>query len=125
MGKRIIITDDEPLLVRVFAAYLSKAGYEVIKTFDDGDALVQSLKSSGQSSDILILDYRMPKMDGLAAAKILKPIFPQMKIVLCSAYPLAEKSSMDLFDAVLQKPVSGKALVETISELADDSKCST
>ena len=116
-GNRLILADDEPLLLRAFSAYLTKAGYLIAGQFGDGDEVVEFFDQNGRAADILVLDYRMPRMDGLQTAKLLKQKIPDLKIVLCSAYSLAKDSQMDLFDAIIQKPCSGKELLDSIAGL--------
>ena len=68
--------------------------------------------------DLVIIDYRMPKMNGIDAAKIIRAFDPEIKIILASAYDVPSDAGQNFFDAVLKKPFSGKKLVDTIQAVA-------
>jgi len=63
MGKKILIVDDEVTLLEVLKTCLESSGYEVA-TATDGVAGLEHLKK--MNPDLIILDYIMPKMDGLS-----------------------------------------------------------
>ena len=59
---RILITDDDPNMQTLLQAWLEPAGYETV-TASNGE---QALNSLGQSTfDLALVDYSMPRMDGL------------------------------------------------------------
>jgi DNA-binding NtrC family response regulator len=68
--------------------------------------------------DVLILDYRMPKKDGLQTAKEILDINPEQRIIFASAYvqETLEESVKELKRVVelMQKPFSMSALVDTV-----------
>ncbi|MBI2117719.1 response regulator [Candidatus Peregrinibacteria bacterium] len=57
----ILIAEDDPVLRNLYIKKFSVAGY-AIRSAEDGEAAVKELES--QKPDILVLDIRMPKMDG-------------------------------------------------------------
>lgn len=80
---RILIADDEPHIVDALSQLLESAGHHVIgKSMNGADAveLTQTLEP-----DVVIMDLRMPGMDGLKAAKQIMKTHP-VPIVVCSAY---------------------------------------
>lgn len=84
--------------------------------------------SSWFSFDVVVLDYRMPKKDGLEVAKEILTLNPSQRIIFASAYvkETLEKSVGELKMGVelLQKPFSMSALVDTVEnrEVYDDLK---
>lgn len=66
---KILIVDDDPLLVRMYQKKLENDGYEVA-TADDGD--VALTKVSESKPDIILLDIMMPKVNGLQVLSKLK-----------------------------------------------------
>ena len=64
---RIYIADDEPANVDLLEAVLERAGFTSIATFSDGQALVDAIAE--QEPDLILLDLRMPVLDGLAVLK--------------------------------------------------------
>lgn len=65
--KRILIADDEHLIVSNLSDYLGGLGFEVVGPCADGEAAVQLALE--EHPDMCLLDIRMPRLDGLAAAR--------------------------------------------------------
>lgn len=61
---RILIADDNPLSLRFFEDALGRAGHDCVCVNDGGDAVAAA---SEQCFDLLLLDARMPRLDGIAA----------------------------------------------------------
>jgi two-component system, response regulator PdtaR len=80
---RVLVADDEHLVASGVAVNLRELGYEVIGPVADGDEAIELCKHT--RPDIALLDIRMPRKDGLAAAEI---IFRRMGIpvMIFSAY---------------------------------------
>lgn len=78
-GKKLIIVEDSPLLMRLLTDELTEAGYSEIVTFENGKEAydyVVELTDNGESLsdhiDMIISDIEMPKMDGHRLTKLLK-----------------------------------------------------
>ena len=69
MGKKILVVDDEPQVIKVIEARLKANGYEVI-TAADGAQGLQKIKES--KPDLIILDILMPGVDGTDMSQTLK-----------------------------------------------------
>jgi DNA-binding response OmpR family regulator len=67
MSGTVLIVDDDPEVVRTFAAWLQLQGYEV-RTASDGEAALPQV----QGVDAIILDARMPILDGLGFLRRLR-----------------------------------------------------
>lgn len=59
---KVLICDDDPLLLELMEFRLRAKGYEVIKAADGAEALA---KAEQDEPDIIVLDAMMPKVDGL------------------------------------------------------------
>lgn len=66
---KILLVDDDPLLVRMYQKKLENDGYAV-ETADDGDVALQRVDEF--NPDLILLDIMMPKMDGYEVLKQLK-----------------------------------------------------
>jgi DNA-binding NtrC family response regulator len=64
---KILIVDDEANIVKIFADFLSRMGFDVIPAVG-GAAAVELLKS-GIAMDLMVLDMKMPKVTGLDVLK--------------------------------------------------------
>jgi CheY-like chemotaxis protein len=69
MKKKILIVDDELDMLYIFGEILSQAGYDVIKASNGQDAIDMA---KDQHPDLIVLDIRMPGMDGIQTTDILK-----------------------------------------------------
>lgn len=116
---RVMIVDDDPSITQVYALALTKFGYSVLGRFADGTDVVKYFQDHRlelePSTIIVIMDYQMPKMNGLEAAIRLKSIYQELKIILATAYSFAEINyAMKLFDGILQKPFEMKSLLHAV-----------
>jgi len=66
MTTRILVVDDEPMVVRSVRSYLEAAHFEVISAYDGVEALAQF---ESHQPDLVILDWMLPKLDGLSVAE--------------------------------------------------------
>ena len=84
IAKKILIVDDEPDLIKVTTFRLRKMGYDVIAGTDGEQAL--SLIES-ERPDLVLLDLRLPKIDGLDVCKRVKadPKLKDIPIILFTA----------------------------------------
>lgn len=103
---RVLVADDEHLVASGVAVNLRELGYEVIGPASDGDEAVAMCEQ--MHPDMALLDIRMPKRDGLAAAEV---VFRQMGIpvMIFSAYSdpdyVASGNRVGVFGYLL-KPVT-------------------
>ncbi len=83
MTKKILIVDDEPELVELFAGVLESAGYAITKAFDGKQAL-QAL--AAEAPDLILLDIVMPNTDGFELLSKVKqnPTLQHIKVIMLS-----------------------------------------
>jgi len=66
MATRILIVDDEPWVVQSVRSYLEAAHFEVVAAYNGNEAIAQF---DAHKPDLIILDWMLPEMDGIAVAK--------------------------------------------------------
>ena len=66
MGKRILLVDDEPLMLKGLKYTLEQEGYETDLAMDGEEALA---RFHAQSYDLVLLDVMLPKLDGLSVCQ--------------------------------------------------------
>ncbi len=69
MGRKILVVDDEAVLVETIAYNLEQAGYQVITATDGASALEAARR---ETPDVIILDIMLPEMDGLEVCRQLR-----------------------------------------------------
>jgi two-component system response regulator HydG len=80
---RVLVVDDEPALRKSLARILTSRGCEVL-TADDGQAAVESLEQV--QPDVILSDLLMPRMTGLELLEQVKKRWPEIEVVLMTAY---------------------------------------
>src|SRR5947209_6207477 len=87
---------------------LESRGHEVVLT-TDGEMCIEAFKATKDPFAIVVLDYRMPRKDGIAVAQEIQTINPAQKIIIASAYvkDVMDKASRNLTYPVafIEKPV--------------------
>jgi len=82
-GQRIFVVDDEESIRLLLQEDLADDGYQVA-VFANGNDVLSTLETS--QPDLIILDIRMPGIDGLKVLQLIKQDHPNLPVVLCSAY---------------------------------------
>ena len=83
---RIMIVEDNVHARRALKALLSQQdGFAVCGEASNGQEAIRNIKD--KTPDIVLMDMRMPVMDGLEATKIIKSIWPQMGVIAMTMYP--------------------------------------
>lgn len=128
----LLVADDE-IMVRRFVQFVANKyvpQLEIIGEASDGEEAVQ--KVLALRPDIFLTDIRMPKMDGLAAARTVVEKLPQTQVVFLTAYEefAYAKQALDLkAEEYLVKPIRPQNLVEVlrrcVSKKRKQSLCAT
>jgi two-component system cell cycle response regulator len=116
---RVLVADDEPMVVDSLALGLRSKGYEVIKAFSGEEAI---RKAAEEYPDLILLDVRMPDLDGYEVTRRLKGDVRtlQIPIVLVTALSDAHDKAVGLeagADEFLSKPVDQAELLVRISSI--------
>jgi two-component system, chemotaxis family, chemotaxis protein CheY len=80
MPKSVLIVDDNPLVRRAVRGLFTFDGFVVCGEAEDGAQAIEKAKQT--RPDVIVLDFSMPVMDGLRAAKVLKQIMPHIPLIL-------------------------------------------
>jgi DNA-binding NtrC family response regulator len=122
-GERsIAIIDDEKDLLFVYKKALELQGLKVV-TFDDSTVGLNELKERYNKYCMVIVDIRMPKINGYQIINEIKCIDPSIKIILMSAYDVSELEISDRLndgvkiDELMYKPFSLIKLIKTVNTL--------
>jgi signal transduction histidine kinase/ActR/RegA family two-component response regulator len=122
---RILIVDDEPGFVEVFADMLVEHGHEVCVAGSGEQAVA---RFASEHFDLVFTDLGMPGMSGWQVAKSIKALRPSVPIVLLTGWG-AEIDQACLADAqvdlVLSKPVDLETLSDVITKALASPECVT
>ena len=117
----ILLVDDDELVLEVGGKMLQHIGYEVLKAREGDEALVLFDKHQ-DIVDVIILDMRLPGMNGATVFEQLRKISPKVKVLLASGYLENHLSSVILahncYDFI-QKPFNLKQLKHKLEKLME------
>lgn len=84
---RILVVDDESILRMDIKEMLSEAGYDVVGEANTGDLAIEL--AATHHPDLIVMDIKMPKMNGIKASKIIQSSFG-IPVLLLTAYSETE-----------------------------------
>lgn len=119
---KIALVDDEILFRKGISFLLQREeNIDVIFEASNGEELISQLSEREIKPDIIIMDLKMPVLNGVEATKIIKKLFPDIKIIALTSYDTKSFiANMIQVGAVayLIKNTTPKDLIHTISEVA-------
>ena len=120
----ILIADDNPIAREALRGIADGLGWQAT-TVNSGEAAIQHVQAMQERGvkkmEVLLLDYKMPGLDGLATAKVVRhdlknagdPII--IMVTAYSSHRLFDHSDSHLADAVLSKPVTPSTLYNAVA----------
>ncbi len=115
-GKTILVAEDEDYNYRLVEEYLKTVSLNVIRANDGLEAI--NLCVGDNLPHLVLMDIKMPVMDGIAAAKIIKGKHPGLPVIALTAFALESDRKRIMkngFDGYIEKPVNEKSLYDIIS----------
>ena len=123
---KVLIADDQELIRQSLQIVLiSKDDIEVCDVSADGQEVIRSIRK--EKPDVILMDIRMPKMDGVQCTKIIKENYPQIKIIILTTFDddeyvynalkfgasgyLLKGVSMDELENAIKTVYSGRAMI--------------
>ena len=116
---RLIVLDDERSILALFESFANRYQYK-IETYMDGVSALEAIRENPARADLLFVDIKMPRMDGITFAKKLREADVKLPIVFMTGYPSddARKEILKLrYTLFLEKPLQiDKVFRETIPQ---------
>lgn len=122
VGKRskVLLVDDEHRFRQLLATRLELRGYDVLQTGDGEEAI---RLTRGQRPEVVVLDRKMPGMDGEEVLREIKRITPEVQVIMLTGHAslssAAASGKLRAF-AYLEKPIETEVLVETIDAAREE-----
>lgn len=117
IGKTILIVEDEDVSQFFFAKSLKKTNANLLFAKDGIEAIEMVMKNL--DIDLVLMDIRLPRMDGIEATSKIKQINPEIPVIIQTAYAMdsalyeAQNSGCDGF---ITKPIDIRALLLILQE---------
>jgi two-component system, OmpR family, response regulator len=113
---KILLVDDEVAFANNIAKLISKRGYDIITVYN-GESAVKAVDEN--DFDVIVLDLKMPGMDGMAALKLIKGKKPGVEVIILTGHGSFESGidgmQLGAFDFIM-KPVRFEDLHEKIRQ---------
>ena len=118
----VLVVDDHPGIARALSDMVERAGFGASCALGgkEGIAAVNLAVSAGSPFSVVITDFSMPDLDGLAVAAAVKAASPATAVVLLTAHKIdIQDVPPDNVDALLMKPPSDAQMRSTLARLID------
>ena len=119
---RVLIVDDEPDLNLAVKTVLKENGFQV-DTFTDPLLVLENFKKEAGRYDLLMLDIKMPNMNGFELYKQIKKIDDKVKVCFLTAGEIDyQQFRKELFPALdkncyIQKPIETEMLIQRLNRI--------
>ena len=117
---RILVVDDEVGVTRLCERFLMRAGYQTVAANHPQEGIQLF---NAQEIDLLLVDIRMPAMDGFQLMKLARQRRPDIAVVIMTGYGTVETALESLnqgADGMLLKPFSGAELIQSVEQALQD-----
>lgn len=117
---KVLVVDDDPRMVKTICDILLLKGYEAVPAFS-GEEAVEMVNAA--KWNCVLMDIKMPGIDGIEALKIIKAAAPALPVLLMSAYATgeqAEEAKREGAFTIFTKPVDLQLLLSFLSILRED-----
>jgi two-component system, OmpR family, response regulator ChvI len=125
----VMLVDDEPDILAIFKTYLTSEDYEVEAFSDSYMALQSFARSEPRHYDLLVLDIRMPTINGLQLYQRLKAVDPYVRVIFLSALEATDEL-VSILDGVktvdvIRKPIDRKHFIQKVKATIESSHSGT
>lgn len=117
-NEMILVVDDEPMIQMVCKDTFQFYNYEVVSAYNGAEGITKFIQNK-TAFKVVLMDMMMPVMDGKTASAAIKKIDPTVKIIGMSGLitePIGGRD-LKLFDLFLQKPFTGRELMEAVQKI--------
>lgn len=114
MNRRILVVDDDRVMVKTLCDIFRLRGWEPRGAYSGKEAV--AAQQEGQYP-VVLMDIKMPDMDGISASKVMRTAYPELRIFLMTAhtgpYAVREVVREGAFH-VVQKPIDMSSLLNLL-----------
>ncbi|MEA2433268.1 MAG: two-component system, chemotaxis family, chemotaxis protein CheY [Actinomycetota bacterium] len=116
---RVLLVDDSDDVRMLTQLMLEPSGFAVVGEAADGDEAVEA--TAAQRPDAIVMDLAMPRVDGITAIRKIKEQWPDVKIVVYTAFAklFADELKDENVDGLVEKAAPTENLVEALQSVVD------
>jgi len=115
-NKTILVAEDEEYNFLYLELLLSRMNFNIIHAKNGQEAV--DICKSNSNIDLILMDIKMPIMDGISATKIIKEFRKDIPIIAQTAYYPDESNEKlnNIFDDIITKPITEKEMIEKLQK---------
>jgi PAS domain S-box-containing protein len=120
-GERLLLVDDEPLVLKSLRRSLKRYGYQV-QAFDSPNDALEALRDAPEAVDALVTDLAMPERSGVDLVRAARELRPELPALLCTGNVelLLATERRELALPVLEKPCTPEELASAVRRVLDE-----
>jgi DNA-binding NtrC family response regulator len=115
LTRSIAIVHDDPNLLNIYSESLKMSGYDDVSSFTDPIAAYEHIKENPNKYSLVIIDDKMPDMNGLFLSTKLLEINPKLNVIILSDF-FADDLEYNYKFNILKKRVSIYKLINAVNE---------
>lgn len=118
---RILVVDDEPAIVELCVKVLGEQGHVVHGSSSTQEAL--SFLAAGPAADLLVVDYKMPELNGLEFIQRAWRLHPKLRVVMITAHGTREilgEAARTGVHGIVLKPFTAAELARGVAAAAGE-----
>jgi DNA-binding NtrC family response regulator len=119
MTRTVLVVDDDRQMVKTFAAVLNRRGWQSLTAFDGREAVEVARDNH---VDVVLMDVRMPGMNGVEALRAIrqsKPLTPVILMTAYAAHDLLAQAERDGALSIMPKPVALPRLLGLLDQVIE------
>lgn len=115
-GKNILIAEDDVINYKLLESFLKKTNATLYWAKNGIEAVDISIK---HDLDLVLMDIRMPEMDGISATKLIRKYYPELPIIAQTAFTSKEdieKIMQSTINEYMAKPIDSEMLMNILKK---------
>lgn len=114
---RLLIAEDDPIAEKLFTVFLDKDEFDTLFAKNGLEAI--EIIKNGEKIDLVLMDIKMPEMDGFVAGGLIKKLVPNIPIIAQSSYTediVKNRIDRKVFNEFLNKPINKNELFTVLNK---------
>ena len=116
-SRGIALVEDHTELLSVYEVVLRSRGWPMVFSGMRGEDLIEAVKNRDARPEVVIMDYRLPGIDGVDAARRVRRMLPKVRVVITTADDRVKAEAEDAGLLFIQKPFTIASLLEFLSRI--------
>jgi two-component system chemotaxis response regulator CheY len=114
----VAIVDDEAGLIRAYELLFKRRNIPIMFISQTGEEAVEKFRRASPRPKVILIDYRLPMMDGIAAMNEILSIEPDTRVIMISGDFSVQQECLDAgADVFFQKPTGIREITDTVNHL--------